>query len=589
MRRILALASGLVLSLAYPGWNVEPTVWLWMLPLLAALWLPGRRPLRPRAAFGLGWLAGFAFFFSSLRWLRDIHGGGVALSFLGWSLLASYLALFFGLWALFAATLGRPDPKWFRPAAAGAPLPAVSHPALRCLGLAAANAAVWCGVEWLRGWLMGGFGWNGLGVAFHDNPTIMQVAEWTGVTGLAFLPAFAACALFTTGWRFVARTRHPGLRLGFNFDFFAAALLLILGMVTGANRLSALGPEQRQATPVRAAVVQRNIPQDTKWEPRLALAHTRSYLDAFQIAMEARAASQVEEVARQLRDEGQASVDLFPLDLVLLPEAAIPFYLHDPITTEFAQSMLEAAGAGTALVTGINDMHPGEPPRYYNTIAVFDRSPGAITSYRKVNLVPFGEYLPFRWFPPIQWIAGAAVPGDLTPGSTADPLTLEGPDPPLDLLPLICFEDTLGRHARRFIRKGRRQILVNTTNDGWFNDPAAALQHAANAKFRCVELRRPMLRAANTGLTCAIDLTGSTLDPLDPDGRDQRLLSPDGSPQVADILFAHLLPLDRGPVTFHARFGDTFTVAAAVAALAGAWLLRRRATILGDAPSWQPK
>jgi len=75
------------------------------------------------------------------------------------------------------------------------------------------------------------------------------------------------------------------------------------------------------------------------------------------------------------------------------------------------------------------------------------------------------------------------------------------------IAPLICFEDTLGDLTRQFVERDA-QLLVNLTNDGWFLRTAGAEQHLANAIFRAVENRRPLLRCTNTGITCLIDTHG---------------------------------------------------------------------------------
>ena len=148
----------------------------------------------------------------------------------------------------------------------------------------------------------------------------------------------------------------------------------------------------------------------------------------------------------------------------------------------------------------------------------------------------------------------------------------------VDIIPAICFEDTLGRHTRLFIRPGRAQVIVNTTNDGWFSDPAAALQHAADARLRCIETRRPMVRAANTGWSGVVDATGVV--------RAEIIDASSGSTQIAGNLIAEV-ELDRNPpLTFHTRFGDVFSFAcgfAAMAALLARW--RNSATRASRVPS----
>ena len=558
-----ALASGLLLALAFPDWDVPAMVWFWMFPLLAAIWVPAASR-RPGRAFALGWLAGFACHFLVLRWLRDIHGAGPWLSGLGWLLLPAYLACFTGLWAAFAATVGRTAPAGetggrFAPAAVG----------IRC---AALNAAAWVFLEWFRGWFLGGFGWNGLGVPMQANAALVQMAEITGASGLSFLPVFVSICLYQTATRMHARMRSGRSRVALNLDFTAAMAVVVVWFLFGAARLVSLRPHSGGGQ-VSVLVLQRNIPQDLKWDPALALDHARGYLEAARDALRSQELERQREIERALAESGEVQMNLSPVEWILMPESALPFYLFEPIIGEFREEMLAIAGENVSIVTGINDAETGEVPRMFNTIAVLSGTEEPLT-YRKRNLVPFGEYLPLRWFPPMRWLAGKAVPGDFTPGDSTEPLVARTRAGEVDIIPAICFEDTLGRHTRLFVRPGRAQVMVNTTNDGWFADPAAALQHAANARLRCVETRRPMVRAANTGWSGIIDASG---------GIRQEILDPKtGSPQIASTLIGNIDLDPNPPLTFHTRFGDVFSLACGLAALAALiarrWISRARPT-----------
>ncbi|MFM7181490.1 MAG: apolipoprotein N-acyltransferase [Verrucomicrobiales bacterium] len=546
---LAAVASGLLLSLAYPDWDVPAMVWFWIFPLLAALWGPAAR-VTPGRAFALGWLAGFACHFLVLRWLRDIHAAG-NLSLLGWVLLPAYLACFTGLWSLFAATVGRlakveEVENRFSPAAAG-------------LRAAAINAAAWVFLEWFRGWFLGGFGWNGLGVPMQANAAMVQMAEITGASGLSFLPVFLSIGLYSAAMRIHQRVRKGQAKAGLNLDFTATMALVVIWFLFGAARLVGLRPPEN-AEKMQVLILQRNIPQDLKWDPALALDHVRGYLDAAARAFEENESERQKRVEAALAAEGEIQINLAPVEWILMPESALPFYLYEPVVDEFRTAMRDIAGGNTAIVTGINDAEIGETPKMFNTIAVLSGEADPIT-YRKRNLVPFGEYLPLRWFPPMEWLAGEAVPGDFTPGDSTEPLVVRTRAGEVEILPAICFEDTLGRHTRLFVRSGRRQVIVNTTNDGWFADPAAALQHAANARLRCIETRRPMVRAANTGWSGVIDRTGVV--------RAEIIDTKSGSPQIAGTLIADV-ELDKNPpLTFHTRFGDVFSFACGFAALLG--------------------
>jgi apolipoprotein N-acyltransferase len=120
-------------------------------------------------------------------------------------------------------------------------------------------------------------------------------------------------------------------------------------------------------------------------------------------------------------------------------------------------------------------------------------------------------------------------------------------------IPTVCFEDSVPRLTRRFLRLGP-QVIVNVTNDGWFKQSAAAEQHFDYAKFRAIELRRPMLRCANTGVSAAISTTGSTAHP--DSGTSQILTDPAGSHFTRGSLLTELdVPLQPS-FSLYAVIGD---------------------------------
>jgi apolipoprotein N-acyltransferase len=97
-------------------------------------------------------------------------------------------------------------------------------------------------------------------------------------------------------------------------------------------------------------------------------------------------------------------------------------------------------------------------------------------------------------------------------------------------------------------------VIINVTNDGWFNESPAAAQHFANARFRTIELRRPMLRCANSGVSAAVDSTGSTANPRT--GVPQVLVNAQGSHFTRGSLLTELkIPLHPS-FSLYERIGD---------------------------------
>src|SRR5438128_1447162 len=172
--------------------------------------------------------------------------------------------------------------------------------------------------------------------------------------------------------------------------------------------------------------------------------------------------------------------------------------------------------------------------------------------YRKVHLVPFGEFVPGRHTVPLlARIVGDQVPGDFKPGKEHTVFTLTNGD--VQLAPLICFEDTIGELTRQFVLPTETgpgaNLLLDITNDAWFLRSAGSHQHLANAIFRCVETRRPMLRAANTGVTCFINQFGRVTQEL----RDET-----GSTFIEGVLTGDINVPTEHELTFYARHGELF-------------------------------
>jgi apolipoprotein N-acyltransferase len=224
--------------------------------------------------------------------------------------------------------------------------------------------------------------------------------------------------------------------------------------------------------------------------------------------------------------------------------------LADPESNKFVMDL--AASADTDLLLGTIDV---EDRDVYNAALLVSDGGEHVQIYRKIHLVAFGEYVPGRHTVPLlAQIVGDQVPGDFKEGKEYTVFTLTNSD--LHVAPLVCFEDTIGELTRRFILPNETSpganLLVNVTNDGWFKRSAGSHQHLANAIFRCIETRRPMVRAANTGVTCFINQFGRVTQML----RDET-----GSTFTEGVLAGEIkLPIEQD-LTFYVRNGELFAKA----------------------------
>ncbi len=559
---LAAAASGGLATLCLAPWNQEWLCWLALTPLLAAVWLTAEQPpARPGAGrwkrtwrtragrgFALGYVAGLVFFWWAFYWLRQVTG-------IGWFILPFYMGLYFAVWGCFMATVAKP---WTRQAAAippvgisaarsvfRAPEPATDSALLRSrwnLWFAFLGASAWVGLEWVRGWMFSGFGWNDLGVGLNRDVPFLQIVEWTGVGGVSFIAAFVNVIALATVLRFALEVKTHRVRPHFDFTLTIAGLLLVFSYGIREVRTS----EQAAARPgasvsLRVAAVQANIAQTDKWDPAMEKPIRQTY--------------------QQLSEEAMATRP----QLLLWPEAATPYGMFDGRSDTFQYVMGIAKQAGCNLLFGSLDYDfgsDGHAQADYNAAMMIATGAERPQVYRKIHLVPYGEYVPFRHsFPLFAWIVGDQVPGDFAHGT--EPGVFETNEPALRLGPLVCFEDTIGSVARQPVRLGA-QLLVNITNDGWFGKTAANQQQLAESVFRAAENRRPLVRCANTGVTAFIDRNGRVTQILRMPGT--------GSVFGQGILSGEVsVPVD-GALTFYTRHGEVFSVACAAAALLATFL-----------------
>jgi apolipoprotein N-acyltransferase len=499
---LAAIFSGLLCTACFPPFNQSWLCWFALTPLIAAVWFSGRNSRRRWLRnLLLGYVAGVVFFSATFSWLGSLGVLYENFWLRGLSpLLSIYLGVYLAFWSWFVGLI---EPRHFLAS-------------WRNLLTAFLAAVAWVTHEWIRGWLFTGFGWNGLGVALHSTWPLIQVAELSGVTGLSFVVVFANAIAVTTPVRLFLEAKTRQVRPHFDLTLTLAGIvgLLTFGLYSVQNR-----PVSKV---LRVAAVQADIPQQEKFDPQFS--------------------NQIFERFSRLSQMALRSSP--PPDLLIWPESSVPDPVRDPNTesnefvTEFSTS------SKTDLLLGALDV---EDRRVYNAALLISGDTQQMQIYRKVHLVPFGEYIPLRHsFPLFAAVANKWVPGDFDAGRDYTVFRLTKGD--VQIAPLICFEDTIGDLARQFVLRGAN-LLVDVTNDAWFLRSAGSRQHLANAIFRCVETRRPMARAANTGITCFVSEFGRVTQVL----QDER-----GSTFTEGVLTGEIkIPRER-ELTFYTRHGELF-------------------------------
>jgi apolipoprotein N-acyltransferase len=492
---IYSALAGLLLACAFPRPDFYPLAWGALIPLFVVM---EKRP------FASGFTAGCAFFGAVLYWLNIVmttYGGLLPLfSFLAYLFLVVYLALYFGaatwLSCRLKATFGLP--------------------------VLATMPFVWVALEYLRGVLLTGFPWALLGYSQQNFSAAIQSADVSGVYGISFLLVAVNCA---AAWLIVEPQRRLS-RFGAVIVVVMTATHVGYGFWRGAQSL-----EERDSE-LRVALIQGNIDQAQKWDPE----NRQATIDRY------------ERLSLQALRE--------PVDLLVWPEAATPFFLQDDTPLSRRVLSLPERFGGSLLVGSPAYAVAGDNRyQYFNSAyLVPGSSAGEPARTDKVHLVPFGEYVPLGRL--LSFIDKLVVGvGDFSPGKVT-PLALDG----TSLGVLICYEVIFPELAREYVRRGSG-LLVNLTNDAWFGRSSAPYQHLAMARFRAIENRVWLVRAANTGISAFVSPSGRVVE---------------ASPIFTALPVTGTAGIGAEP-TFYARFGDLFAyVCVLIAALFSCALVCRR-------------
>lgn len=316
----------------------------------------------------------------------------------------------------------------------------------------------------------GGFPWGLLGYSQSPDLYLIQTADIGGVYLVSYLVVAVNCGLLL-----LLRHRVRSALAGFG-------TLFVLAHLYGIYRVHVWEP--RTGPPLKTALVQ----------PEIALSgDLKRYRSDYYARLPGF-------YRRAVRAGAQ---------WVIFPEAQNPFFFGtDRQYTNFWKEQVK--NASVPLLFNSSQVGSVDPRRYFNGAFLLDSQGREAYQYHKMRLVPFGEYVPLgplrRFFQPLVKEVPEFVPGtEMTVGSVGE----------TRFATLICFEAIFPSLSRRAVEAGA-QVIVNITNDSWYGDTAAPYQHFEQATFRAIETRRPLLRAANTGITARIDPRGRVMERLEP-------------------------------------------------------------------------
>ena len=516
--------------------------YLFALPIatLAVLIVLWRRAAGRRDAALIGFSFGLGFFLTGVSWvyvsLHDFGAMPAPLAGILTLLFCAYLALY----------------------------PAVTGWAYHLLGPRSALAtlaalpALWTLAEWLRGWLFTGFPWLAIGYSQIPASPLAGYVPVLGIHAASFATVMTAGLLVTlwAHWKGESRTaqatwpsiHHPSfiihhslfvihhLRALLHFSSFILhpSSLLLVAVLAGGAMLQQIDWTWPIGEPIVVSLLQGNIPQEMKWRDDKIGATLDTY--------------------RRLIDSSNAR-------LIVLPETALPLFLHDVPQTYLDNIAAHARSNGGDVLIGVPERSDGRD--YFNSVLSFGAAPAQ--KYRKSHLVPFGEFVPLK--PVFGWFLEVAqIPLlDFARGAeTQQPLAVAGQRVAVN----ICYEDAFGAEIIRQLPQAT--LLANVSNVAWFGRSVAPQQHLQISQARALETGRYMLRATNTGMTAIID----------PQGRVRKV-----APEFTEAIVTGVVQ-GRAGATLYVRWGNAPAIAIALLlVLAGGWLALREDGKIRDLPN----
>ena len=404
-------------------------------------------------AFALGATTGAVYFTGTLYWITHVMSqyGGLQIwsAMLVNALLIAFMTLFPAVFAAITRRL------------------AVAY-GVRALLLA---PLVWVATELGRTYGILGFPWVLLGYSQVGLVPIVQLASILGVYGVSgLLAGVSAVAAFSV------ITRSTGERVAAIVSI--SAIVLVVGL--WGNRRVAQGAWTSQGPTVRVGLIQGNVDQGEKWNAARSASILQDYLG----------------LTRQALDQGS--------ELIVWPESSTPFNFEDDVVAADKVRAL-ARASNVPILLGSDQVERRAGTRYYNAAYLVQEDGSIGGVYRKMHLVPFGEFVPFRR---VLFFVAPLVEAvsDFSAGDRPVMLPFKGHF----LSAAICYEIVYPALTRDFVRSGS-ELLSTITNDAWFGPTSAPYQHFAQASMRAIEEGRYLVRAANTGISGIVDPYGRVL------------------------------------------------------------------------------
>lgn len=516
----LAVAGALLQWCSFDPVGWYPLAWVALLPWLLLI---RKDSLAGRKAWLQVW-AGGAIFWAAATYYIAIP---LLMTAIAWVALFAYLSIYPVLFVFFARILVH-DHR---------------------VPMIVAAPVVFTALEWVRARGLTGFGFSMLSNSQYRYPVVLQVCDIAGAYGLTFLMVMACAAAVSALTSATVRGRAGSSLAG----IIAVLFVFGYGNWSLGQYDQRIEDARQSGRVVPLVVMQGNI--DTRF-PASEM-EQREYLDQ-------QFAEYFELQTNWYKQKGNSS----PPRLIIWPEGKypVPDLLEESdhpdkavFQREFARfynMLYQGIAARPVMIVGSGTI--GRGGDQWNSALLLDPQGEVEHRYRKIHLVPFGEFIPLqRLFPVLN---NTPIGKGILAGERPECFEVDG----VRFAPLICFESVVSHFVRESLSRLAAEetepdILVNVTDDGWFFGAAVLDHHLACNVIRAVENRKSMVVAANTGLSALVDPAGRIVQ--------------EGPRRKSAVLEMNVSLLDRSSSTYR-YLGDWPAIAMTISCLLG--MLTRR-------------
>ena len=450
---VFLIILGAVSSLSLPPYNYLIINFFTFSAFFIFLFKKSKITQSKKYFFIYGWLFGFGYFLSSLYWISISLTFDQNFKFLipvTLILIPSFLGIFYGLAAYcFIISNSKSVVSSFL------------------------IFALFFGVfEFIRGSILTGFPWNLIAYSFINHLEILSITSIIGTYGFNLF----CISLFTSPAIFILRETKKDVAVCIVF-----LIMPFLFYLHGSSYKETFNSSDIVSYEYKVRAIGSNISLDRYY----------SNIDPVSVI------NDLINISEPERDEKT---------IFVWPEGILPDISQEELV-EFKGSFKNTFSKNHLLIIGINNQKTNKQEiSYFNSLTIYDHNLEVLNFYNKINLVPFGEFLPFE---NILKAFGLSVITNnyqsFSKGKDRKILEIKRDDFLLKILPLICYEII---YSGKISKNSNFDLIVNISEDGWFGKSIGPKQHFAHSIFRSVESGKYLLRSANNGIAAIINPLG---------------------------------------------------------------------------------